>query len=99
MTEQVKKRAQRSPNYPIQPLEWAVETALTLLQKEGLHAVPADIVARNLGYKDASNGKARRILANLKAFGVIDKASGGKLVISQDVQRYKLIPTDEEIIN
>jgi len=96
MTEHIKKRAQRSPNYPIQPLQWAVETALTLLEKEGLHAIPADIVAQNLGYKDSSNGKVRRVLANLKAFGVIDKAPGGKLTISQGVQRYKLIPSDEE---
>lgn len=96
MIENVKQKTQRSPNYPIQPLQWAVETALTLLKKEGLHAVPADIVARNLGYKDASNGKVRRVLANLKAFGVIEKAPGGKLAISQGVQRYKLIPSDDE---
>lgn len=96
MTKQVKKRESRSPNYPLQPLEWAVNTALELLEKEGLHAAPADVVARNLGYKDASNGKARRVLANLKAFGVIDKATGGKLAVSQDVRRYKLMPSKDE---
>lgn len=96
MTEQVKKKALRSPNYPIQPLEWAVTTALELLTKDGLHAVPADIVARNLGYKDAKNGKVGRVLANLKAFGVIEKAPGGKLAVSKDVQRYKLVPTEDE---
>ncbi len=96
MSVQIKKRAARSPNYPIQPLEWAVSNALQLLDKEGLHAVPPDIVARNLGYKNASNGKAGRVLANLKAFGVIEKASSGKLAVSQDVQRYKLAPTDSD---
>lgn len=96
MPANTKKRAARSPNYPIQPLEWAVNNALELLEKEGLHAVPPDIVARNLGYKNANNGKAGRILANLKAFGVIEKATSGKLAVSQDVQRYKLTPTDSD---
>lgn len=96
MIEHIKKRAGRSPNYPMQTLEWAVNTALELLEKEGGHAVPPDIVARNLGYKDASNGKASRILANLKAFGVIDSVPGGKLAVTKDVQRYKLTPTAED---
>lgn len=96
MIEHIKKRAGRSPNYPIQTLEWAVNTALELLEKEGEHAMPPDILAINLGYKDASNGKAGRVLANLKAFGVIDSVAGGKLAVTKDVQRYKLTPTAED---
>lgn len=99
MNDHVRRRAPRSPNYPQQSLEWAVSSGLSLLEKENLHAVPVDIVARNLGYKDANNGKARRVLANLKAFGILDKASGGKLAVSQDVQRFKLAPSDADKIN
>ncbi len=95
MNAEVRKTVHRSPNYPIKPLDWAVQTALGLLEKEGKHAVPADIVAQNLGYKDANNGKVRRVLANLKAFGVLDKAPGGKLAVNPDVSRYKLIPTQD----
>lgn len=86
----------RSPNYPIKPLGWAVEQALGLLEQEGLHGVPPDIIAQYLGYKDAKNGNSRRVLANLKAFGVIEKVASGKLSVSQDVQRYKLMPTENE---
>lgn len=96
MNDQVRRRATRSPNYPQQSLEWAVSCGLSLLEKEKLHPVPVDIVAQNLGYKDANNGKARRVLANLKAFGILEKASGGKLAVSQDVQRYKLAPLAED---
>lgn len=95
MTIATKRPIHRSPNYPIKPLDWAVQTALGLLSKEGKHAVPVDIIAQNLGYKDASNGKVRRILANLKAFGVLDKAAGGKLAVSPDVARYKIMPTED----
>ncbi|WP_216725668.1 hypothetical protein [Thiorhodococcus drewsii] len=94
--ETATKRARRSPNYPQQPLNWAVETGLKLLDKEGVHAVPPDVVAANLGYKDANNGSAARVLANLKAFGIIQKAPGGKLVVSKDVQRFKLHPADAD---
>jgi hypothetical protein len=95
MSLNIKKPTHRSPNYPLKPLDWAVQTALGLLHKEGKHAVPVDIVAQNLGYKDATNGKVRRILANLKAFGVLDKAAGGKLAVSPDVARYKIMPTED----
>jgi len=92
------KRASRSPNYPLKSIEWALEKALELLDKEGLHSVPADIVAQNLGYKDANNGNARRALAILKAFGMLDKAPNGKLAVSQEVRRYKLLPEESEKI-
>lgn len=97
MAEEVaEKRAHRSPNYPLQPLDWAVETGLKLLEKEGVHAVPPNVVAGNLGYKDATNGRAARVLANLKAFGIIQKAPGGKLAVSKEVQRFKLHPADAD---
>lgn len=94
--ETTTKRAHRSPNYPQQSLDWAVETGLKLLDKEGVHAVPPDVVAVNLGYKDATNGRAARVLANLKAFGILQKAPGGKLAVSKDVQRFKLHPADAD---
>lgn len=94
--ETVAKRAHRSPNYPLQPLEWAVETGLKLLEKEGVNAVPADVIASHLGYKDATNGRALRVLANLKTFGIVQKVAGGKLAVSKEVQRFKLHPNDAD---
>lgn len=96
MNDLVKKRANRSPNYPQQTLEWAIKSGLTLLAKEQLHSMPVDIAAQGLGYKDANNGKARSVLANLKSFGILKKAAGGKLAVSQDVQRYKLAPSEAD---
>lgn len=90
------KKQHRSPNYPLQSLEWAVETGLKLLEKEGVHAVPADVIASHLGYKDATNGRALRILANLKTFGIVQKVAGGKLAVSKEVQRFKLHPNDAD---
>lgn len=96
MTEQAARRAPRSPNYPQYPIQWAIENGLTLLEKERLHPVPLDVIAKNLGYKDANNGAARRALAILKAFGMVQKAAGGKLQVRSDVQRFKLTPNDHD---
>lgn len=99
MNDEARRGVSRSPNYPQQSLELAVKNGLALLEKEKLHAVPVDIVAKNLGYKDANNGKARSVLANLKAFGILKKAPGGKLAVSQDIQRYKLSPSDADKVS
>lgn len=96
MSEDNERRAQRSPNYPMQGLEWAIDVGLKLLEKEGLHPVVPDIIATNLGYKDASNGRAKRVLANLKAFGILQKAAGLKLSVSPDVRKFKLTPSEED---
>ncbi|MCC2596222.1 hypothetical protein LKR43_07705 [Pusillimonas sp. MFBS29] len=96
MTEQTTRRAHRSPNYPQYPIQWALENSLALLDKERLHPVPLEIIAQGLGYKGANNGAARRALAILRAFGMLQKAPGGKLQVSPDVQRYKLTPNDSD---
>lgn len=96
MTEQTTRRAHRSPNYPQYPIQWALENSLALLDKERLHPVPIEIIAQGLGYKGANNGAARRALAILRAFGMLQKAPGGKLQVSPDVQRYKLTPNDND---
>lgn len=96
MTDTHVRRVMRSPNYPMLPLDWAIEAGLKLLDKEGLHAVIPDIIASNLGYKDASNGKAKRVLGNLKAFGILQKATGTKLSVAPDVRKFKLTPNDSD---
>lgn len=91
-----KKRVSRSPNYPRHPIDWAIDNGLSLLEKEHLHAVPVDVIAKDLGYKDAKNGAARRAIAALNAFGILQRASGGKLQVSSDLQRYKLNPNEND---
>lgn len=96
MTDEATKRTPRSPNYPRYPIQWAIERGLELLQSERLHPIPLEVVAKSLGYKDATNGAARRAVAVLNAFGIVQKAPGGKLQVSSDVQRYKLTPNDND---
>lgn len=96
MSEDTVRRVQRSPNYPSQGLEWAIDAGLKLLDKEGLHPVVPDIIATNLGYKDASNGRVKRVLANLKAFGILQKASGTKLAVAPELRKFKLTPNEAD---
>lgn len=84
----------RSPNAPSKPLDWAVSSSQNILNKEGNHALPPDIVANSLGYKDSGSGPARQAIATLKSYGMLDK-EGSKLRLSQSVQRFKLALTED----
>ncbi len=96
MSEEIQKRSARSPNYPQNSLEWAIRNGLALMEKEGFHPIPPDIIAAHLKYKDANNGAAKRAIASLRAFGLIQKAAGGKLQVNREAQRYKLAPSESD---
>jgi len=84
----------RSPKYPSKSLDWAVNSALSILNKQGGHPLPPDVVATSLGYKNSESGPSRQALATLKTYGILEKV-GSKLRLSQSVQSYKLAPTQE----
>lgn len=84
----------RSPNYPSRPLDWAVNSALSILDQQGGHVLPPDVVASSLNYKDAGSGPAKSAIAALKSYGILEK-DGSKLRLSKAVQQYKLTPTQE----
>jgi hypothetical protein len=67
---------------------------MKLLESVQLHPVPLDIVAKNLGYKDAKNGAAARAIATLKIFGILQKSTSGKVQVNPDIRRYKLTPNE-----
>ena len=85
----------RSPRYPQKSVRWAVDAALRILQANGLHPMTADVAARAMKYRDSNNGAARSALAALKAYGLLEKA-GARLKLADDIQRYKLVPSQEQ---
>ncbi|MEM0896296.1 MAG: hypothetical protein AAGJ79_05360, partial [Verrucomicrobiota bacterium] len=62
----------RSPKFPFIPLKKAVEHARTLHQEIGTELVPLPRAVRILGF-DALSGKAYRVLAALKAYGLVTR--------------------------
>ncbi len=92
MSEILRKKSPRAPSIP---LDEAVERVLKIYDKERRHAAPTDVIAQNLGYKNANNGAALSMIASLRSYGLLEKAPEGKLAVSKDAETYRFAPSDE----
>lgn len=87
-----RKKSPRAPSFGLQD---AIERAFKIYDREGRHAVPVDVAANHLGYKDASNGAAMAALATLRYYGLIERPREGQLAICKEFELYKFSPNDE----
>lgn len=83
-----------SPKAPSISLKDAVSKALDILGKEGLHDLPNNVVAQDLGYKSINNGAAVSTIAALKAFGLMTVPKQGFLAVAKDVRDFKYHPDE-----
>lgn len=83
--------SKRGPNFPKNPLSWAIEKGLVVYETEGMHSFPAESLARSLGYNGAKNGAAIRAIANLSVYKVIERESKGMYRVSEKLRDYKLV--------
>lgn len=72
----------RSPRFPVIGLSAAVEAAQKIYSKEKRGEVPADIAVQHLGYSGL-NGRARRVLSAVKAFGLLAEGASSQVRISE----------------
>lgn len=84
----------KSPRAPSIPLNEALERTLKVYDKERLHPAPIDIVAQDVGYKDAGSGRALSTLASLRYFGLMDRPKEGFLAVSKEVESYRFSPDE-----
>jgi hypothetical protein len=92
MSQEPRKKSPRAPSLS---LENAIEKVSKIYEKEGRHAIPIELAAKDLGYKDAKNGAALGVLASLKYFGLLIKPKAGYLAVSKDFEDYKYNPNDD----
>lgn len=93
MTETVARK--RSPRAPTISLKEAIDRVSKVYEMEGRHPSSVDIVANNLGYKSSENGAARRVLAALGYYGLLDRPSEGKLAVSKSFEDFKFSPNED----
>lgn len=91
MNSQIRKKSPRAPSIA---LDEAIDRAIRIYDKERRHAAPTDVIAQDIGYKNASNGAALQVLASLRYFGLVDRPQEGLLAVSKDVEEYKFAPSD-----
>lgn len=85
----------RSPKAPSYHLEEAISRALRVYDEEGLNSIPQNAAVEAMGYSTLS-GPARRALATLKMYGLLDTGELREVVVSRKLQAYKLAPTEED---
>lgn len=85
----------KSPRAPSLALSEAIEGALKIYEKERRHAVPVEVVAQHLGYKNANNGAAMKAMASIRYFGLLERPQDGRLAVAKDVEDYRFAPSDQ----
>ena len=82
----------KSPRAPSFSLDDAIERTKKVYEKERLHAAPSDVIAQNIGYKNASSGAALAALASLRYYGLLDRPREGHLAVAKDFENYLYAP-------
>jgi hypothetical protein len=91
MAAELRKKSPRAPSIDLQE---AIDAALKIYEKERRHPAPTEVVAQDIGYKNANNGKALAVLASLRYFGLVEKPSDGHLAVTKSVEEYKFAPSE-----
>lgn len=93
---EAKNSGSRSPRAPSLSLADALEKVMVLYSAKQLHAVPLDIAAKHIGYKNAKSGAALTTIASLRYFGLLERPQKGQVNVSKDVEIYKYSPDPKE---
>ncbi len=91
MNANLRKKSPRAPSISLQE---AIERALKIYEKERRHPAPTDVIAQNIGYKNANNGAALSALASLRYYGLLDRPQEGILAVVKDVEDFKFAPNE-----
>lgn len=86
----------RSPRAPSVSLKDAVERALRAYDRERLHEAPTEVVAQNIGYKNANSGTALSTIASLRYFGLLTRTRQGFLAVTKDLEAFKYAPAEPQ---
>jgi hypothetical protein len=91
-SESVRKKSPRAPSIS---LDDALDRVLKIYDKERLNPAPPDVVAQDMGYKDANNGRALAAIASLRYYGLLERQGDGRLGVTKDVESYKYAPSED----
>jgi hypothetical protein len=86
--------AKKSPRAPSMSLKDALERVMRAYDRERLHEAPTEVVAQNIGYKNANSGTALSAIASLRYFGLLIRPRNGFLAVSKEVETFKFAPTE-----
>jgi hypothetical protein len=89
----IKKKSPRAPSITLKD---AIERAIRAYDRERLHEAPTEVVAQNIGYKNANSGTALSAIASLRYFGLLLRPRNGFLAVSKEVEAFRYAPTETQ---
>jgi len=88
----MKKRSPRSPSISL--VAALAKAEQIYVAEGGIHPIPNDVAAKHMGYRNAKSGSAATTIANLKYYGLLEKAQEGFVTLPQEYVEYKFAPND-----
>jgi len=76
-------------------LDDALDRVIKVYEKEQRHPAPTDVVAQNMGYKNANSGASLKSIAALTSYSLLERAGAGKLAVSANVESYHYAPNQK----
>lgn len=86
----------KSPRAPSVSLEDALERTTRIYEKDRLHEAPTEVVAQNIGYKNANSGSALSAIASLRYFGLLVRPRNGFLAVTKEFESLRYAPTESQ---
>jgi hypothetical protein len=86
----------KSPRAPSMPLSEAIDGAVKIYSKDRRHAIPVELAAQHLGYKNANNGAAVKALASIRYFGLLGRPQEGQLAVEKELEDYHFSPDSRQ---
>ena len=83
----------RSPRYPNINLQEAIEKVRTIYQKEHIHKVQREVIAKDLGYAGI-NGASSTMISSIKQYGLLE-AVGDSLKVTEDATIILELPAND----
>lgn len=86
--------SKKSPRAPSISLKDALDRAIKAYDRERLHEAPTEVVAQNIGYKNANSGTSLSAIASMRYFGLLARPKNGFLAVTKDVETFRYAPSE-----
>lgn len=88
------RRRDRSPNYPALTISEAISKAKLIWEADRKSAMPPNVAAVHLGFKNERTGSAAPVLSALRKYGLLETVGNNELRISDDASRLFIYSSD-----
>jgi len=90
------KTKHKSPNYPRLAFDVALDKTSMIYRHQHNHSASTEAIAEALGYRSATNGTSKAVMAALKYYGLLEPSGDGLRVSEDGIRTFELPKGDPE---